>query len=407
MQPAGVLAHPLLEPSGLPIPPLVLAAIGVLVVLGAALAPRSAPAAAPDVAAPRLGWPGVLGRLFGVAVLLAAIAAGRLGRNEVTDNLAPALIVGVGWPVMVALSALIGRVWDRVDPWDTLAQVAAPLSGDRDDEPGDVERDVWWALPATTALVWYLGAYRQALLPQSVATALGVYTIITVAGCLAVGRRRWLERAEAVGLLLRWIGLIRRRRLVGWAAPEGADVVVGVVAGGLLFGMLRSSRLLNPLIFGLPQVPAEAVGVAVLAAVGAAVVWFAERACRRVGAAGTAAAAAIPVIAGLAIAGAMVRGQLLLALQLLPAVASDPLGRGWDLFGTADLQIVPNPLGDALHAGVQVAVLVLGGAAAGVIARQRAVLQTATAQAARQAASVTAWLVSLLVAGGILAVAAG
>lgn len=409
MQPAPVLAHPLLEPGGLPVPPLVLAAVGVLLVLAVMLLPRPEPAPAPALTQPRLGWPAIIGRAIGTTVLLGAIAAGYIGRNVVTENIAPVLVFGVGWPLLVAAAAALGRVWDQVDPWDTLARAGAPLTGDpASDDPGAGEsaEAVWWAVPGASALVWYLGAHGEALLPRSVATALASYTIITLAGCLALGRRQWLLRAEIVGVLLGWIGLIRRRRLLGWSPPAGAHIVLGVLAGGLLFGMLRYSRLLNPLIFSIPQVPAQTVGVAVFAAAGAAVMWAADRACRRAGAGGAAAAAVVPMIAGLVIAGAMVRGQLVLALQLLPAVASDPLGRGWDLFGTADLPISTNPLGDPLHFGLQVLVLVGAGAAGGVIARDRAVLQTASSQAARQATSVTAWLVSLLVGGGILAVTA-
>ena len=253
MQPLTVLGHPLLEAGGLPLPPVVLASVAVLVVLGTALLPRSTPRPAPDLTHPHLGAPAVAGRVVGLLVLLVAVIVGRTGRNEVAGNLAPALIVGAGWPLLVAASAVLGRVWDRLDPWDTMARAAAPLVGDREE---DGAGHVWWAMPAAAALVWYLAAYRQALLPRTVATALLLYTVVTLAGCLALGRRRWLDGAEIIGILLRWIGLIPRRRLLAWTPPSGAAALLGLVAGGLLFAPLRASTLLNPLIFGLPQVPA-------------------------------------------------------------------------------------------------------------------------------------------------------
>lgn len=406
-----VLAHPLLETGGLPLPPLVLAAVAVLVVLAVSLRPlghqrRTDPPRATDVQVAgdaSLAGGAIAGRVLALVILLGAIAAGLVGRNDPTANIAPALIVGVGWPLLVAASAVFGRVWHWLDPWDSLARLAAPLTGDRGEEAASA---VWLAVPGAAALVWYLGAYRQALLPRSVAVALGLYTIVTLAGCLAMGRRWWLKRAEVVGILLRWIGLIRRRRLETWAAPDGAAVVLGLVAGGLLFAMLRYSRLLNPLVFGLPNVPAEAVGVAVLALAGAAVVWVGERACRRVEAAGTVAAAVVPVVAGLALAAAMVRGQLLLALQLLPRLASDPLGRGWDLFGTADLPLAPNPLGDTVRTAVQLGVLVAAGAAGALVARRRAALDVPSGGRARRAVTAATGVISLLVAAGVLATTA-
>jgi hypothetical protein len=56
----------------------------------------------------------------------------------------------------------------------------------------------------------------------------------------------------------------------------------------------------------------------------------------------------------------MARNRLFTSLQLLPVLASDPFGFGWDLFGTADWALNPAPLG---HIGLplaQIAVLVAG-----------------------------------------------
>ena len=403
MQPLTVLGHPLLETAGLPLPPLVLAALAVLVVLGAALLPRSTPRAAPDLSPARLGAAAVAGRVVGLLVLVIAVVVGRTGRNEVAANLAPALVVGAGWPLLVAASALLGRVWDRLDPWDTLARTTAPLAGHREEDGGG---HVWWAVPAAAALVWYLAAYRQALLPRTLATALILYTVVTLAGCLAFGRQRWLHGAEIIGLLLRWIGLIPRRRLLAWTPPSGAAVVLGLVAGGLLFAPLRASTLLNPLIFGLPQVPAEWVGVAITAALGAAVGWGGHRASRRAGAPAAAAVALVPLVAAVALTSSLVRGQLILALQLLPGLLSDPLGRGWDLFGTADLRLAQRPVSATAVEGVQAGLLMLGGAVAGTLGRQRAALQAATTNQARRGATAAALMSSVIVAAGVLATTA-
>lgn len=403
MQTLTVLAHPLLETGGLPLPPLALAAVAVLAVLGAALLPRSAPRPAPEATSPRLGAAAVVGRVVGLLVLVVAVVAGRTGRNEVARNLAPALIVGAGWPVLVAASAVLGRVWDRLDPWDSLARAAAPLAGDREEEAGG---HVWWAVPGAAGLVWYLAAYRQALLPQTVATALILYTVVTLAGCLALGRQRWLHRAEVIGILLRWIGLIPRRRLLGWDPPSGAAVVLGLVAGGLLFAPLRASALLNPLIFALPQVPAEWVGVAVTATLGAALGWAGHRAAARRGTPAVAAVALVPMVAAVALTAALHRGQLLLAAQLLPGLVSDPLGRGWDLFGTAGLPQAQQRVSASVLEGVQAGVLLVGGAVAGSVSRQRAALQAATANHARRATTSVALMISVIVAAGVLAATA-
>jgi hypothetical protein len=56
----------------------------------------------------------------------------------------------------------------------------------------------------------------------------------------------------------------------------------------------------------------------------------------------------------------MARNRMFVSLQLLPSLASDPLGLGWDLFGTAGGAIDPNPLGTTGLAVVQALVLLIG-----------------------------------------------
>jgi hypothetical protein len=59
--------------------------------------------------------------------------------------------------------------------------------------------------------------------------------------------------------------------------------------------------------------------------------------------------------------------------QTALALASDPLGRGWDLFGTAEWQISYSALSTRTIAYVQVGAVVLGHVAGVVLAHDRAV----------------------------------
>jgi hypothetical protein len=69
------------------------------------------------------------------------------------------------------------------------------------------------------------------------------------------------------------------------------------------------------------------------------------------------------MVAAIALAVSMARGRLFTSIALFPRFASDPLGLGWDLFGSADRH-VPPPLTEPQLAVVQLAVL-LGGVVAG------------------------------------------
>jgi hypothetical protein len=386
-----VLAHPLVSADALPLPPVAVAAIAVVAVLVTATRPAR-PAAAqvepePEPK-PHRGAQAVM-----IALLVLAVFAGRAGANQVTRNIAPALIVGAGWPLLVGLSALFGQWWHRANPWDGLARLFAPLT--RDQDAAGSATSVWAAAVTAAALAWYLYAFRTALLPRSVGAAVAVYTIVTVGGCLVLGRATWLSRVEVVSIFAGWVARLRRGGLLVWEVPAGAATVLGILAGGSLFGLVRYTRLLNPLVFGLPaEVPAETVGVALAALMAVALLVVVRRAD---GGSGTVVAAVVPVAAGLALAASLVRGQALIAVQLLPILASDPLGRGWDLLGTAGWTPNPNPLGDTWHVVVQVLLIAAGGVAGAQVAR----LRSPNRNGGLWPATVT---VAVLVTAGVLAI---
>lgn len=392
----SVLAHPLTEADALPLAPVAVAAIAVVVVLLTATRPvKGSLHVPPDTRAPRpVGW----AQAIAVAVLAVVIVAGRTGASRVTQNIAPALVVGAGWPLVVALTAVVGPLWQRLNPWDGLARVFIPLTHD-ERHPGDAA-DVRPALVTAGALVWYLFAYPGGLLPRSVGAAVGLYSLVTVAGCLALGRATWLSRFEIVTIFLSWVGKIRRRRLVAWYVPRGAAPVMGVLTGGFLFGLVRYSRMLNPLVFDQQVLPPETAGLLIASGLAVVLLVLTRRWEERGESSGTAVAATVPVAAGLALAASLVRGQALIAAQLLPALASDPLGRGWNLFGTAGWQPHPNPLGDTWHVVLQVGLIAAGGIAGAQVARRRA----ATTERGRLWPALTT--VTVLVTAGVLAVTA-
>ncbi|MGH2920618.1 MAG: hypothetical protein ACRDKU_00925, partial [Gaiellaceae bacterium] len=266
-----VLAHPLTEPFQLPVSPLVSAWACTAAVLLVAFAwPRAQaiPAAVSERETaswnPALSGPRLVARLVAAALLVLCILAGRLGTADELENLAPALIVGAAWPLLVLTSALAGPIWRWTDPWDTLARTGRSASAD---EPS---RAVWPAALVALPWVWYLSAYGDTLDPRSVGAALALYTVFTVAGCLALGRKRWLSSAEPLGIVLSWIALLPRGRLPAWDPPLGAKALLGALAGGVLFGAARRSELWGDLNTSDHAQLAAAAGVVGAAGLGAA-----------------------------------------------------------------------------------------------------------------------------------------
>jgi hypothetical protein len=333
------LATPSAHPGGatphvaVPIGIVVLAAVAAVVVVAVAVPPRADARAGVRAEEVTASWWGELSRAqwvvraTGLVVMLLAVIAGRLGADNELENLAPALTVGAGLPLLVVGCLVVGRLWRWVDPWDTLARLVVP--GDRSTTPGHV----WPAVAVVLPWLWYLGVYPRPLDPRAVGLALASYTVVTLAGCLALGRVRWLASSEPFGALLSWVGLLPRLRLTAWQPPAGAATLLGVVISGLLFGALRRTGLWSPVAV-LPQATLYATA-AFLAA--CAIGGTAAHLAARIGSPEQRAAVAralVPVAAGVAIAVSLARNRLFNSVQILPGLAGDPLGRGWDLLGT-------------------------------------------------------------------------
>ena len=97
--------------------------------------------------------------------------------------------------------------------------------------------------------------------------------------------------------------------------------------------------------------------------------WLEKRWAARRGAAGSVAATLVPMLAAYAVATHLRR--LLNSVQLVWRLASDPFGREWDLFGTADALVDGQLLSVAQLRWTAVAVLVLGGVLGAVVLRRR------------------------------------
>jgi hypothetical protein len=351
------LAHPLTEPFQLPVSPLVAATLGAGLVLLVALAvPQGTSGSEQE---PESSWAGSLGRAqlvtrgVAVALLALAIAAGRLGVDDELENLAPALVVGALWPLLALASITVGPVWRWADPWDSVARV---LSREPEDSPGHV----WPAVLIAVPWVWYLSASRDTLDPRSVGAFLALYTVLTLSGALAVGRVRWLGSAEPLGILLAWMALLPRRRLADWTPPRGAEALLGVFLGGILFGAVRRSELWGDLNTAEETELYAAVGVVSFCAVGAGVLVLMAMAAAQGGGRGAAARASVPAVAGIIVAVAMDQNRLTTSIQLLPSLLGDPFGQGWDLFGRSGAGLDPAPLGVRGLLAAQLAVLVAG-----------------------------------------------
>jgi hypothetical protein len=344
-----------------------------------------------------------------VGLLALTFATALFGTTIELLNFAPTFIYVTFWLGIPLLSVLFGNVWSVLSPWRALADAAVWVLelGGREARPVLEWSERWGRYPAVAGLFAFvaleLTSTRPAY-PRTLAVAVALYSYWAVAGMAVYGRDAWTRGGEgfavAFGLLARIAPFAAREGsvvirwpftgLAGDDRTPGALLFVAVMLGSTSFdGFSRSSTwqdLIGNLRANLADSSQRTVDLAitfvnlgglVLFIVGVLATYLlAVALIERIGRVGRSLVPdfvlpLVPIAAAYMIAHYftlfLVQGQFIITL------ASDPFGKGWDLFGTADFApnltiVAPNTVWY-----VQVAALTVGHVAGLAIAHDRAV----------------------------------
>lgn len=347
-------------------------------------------------------------RALASGMLLLVIVAGLFGNQDPIRNIAPVMIWIIGWVGLAFLSVLLGDVWKLVNPWNAVFALAE-LCCRRvraDTVLGFARRYPQWlaAWPAFLLLIvfaWMELVWSGRNDPAALAVALAAYSALTFFGMALFGRQTWLAQGEMFTLVF---GTFARFGPLA-AIPQG--IRLRMPAAGLLtdqpatFSMVALVvALLATVTFdGLLETPLWArVDLAVLdwasepsfgtvpilredqmvrlvrsvALVAFILLFLAAYAvvCRLTSAAvgkhaaptGVVLRSFVLTLVPIAIAYHVAHYFSLFFLggQYVIPLISDPLGRGWDLFGTAQYQLDIGLVTPRLQWSVAVIAVVLG-----------------------------------------------
>jgi hypothetical protein len=336
---------------------------------------------------------GVL-KLVSVGLLLLVLAAGFFGNQDPARNFAPTFIWIVWWVGFVYVAALVGNVWPVLNPWSAILAGLELLSrwlGGRSPLCLELPYPSWLGrLPAIASFIlfaWFELIAESGKSPTVLATAVLAYSALTLAGMMAFGRDVWLRHGEAFSLAFEAFG---RFAPIGLAdvpepgpapprwhlRPYGTALIAttpcrlsltafilvmlstvtfdGVKETPLWGELLRSIALtsaLHPVIRLIHDLGFELTVVLETIVLALFPLIFLSAYLGFAWLTGRASGGARPVteIAGLfvwslvpiAIAYHLAHylSYLLIAGQLFIPLASDPFGRGWNLFDTADYEV--------------------------------------------------------------------
>jgi hypothetical protein len=277
-----------------------------------------------------------------------------------------------GWVGLAILSAVLGPVWQFLDPFSTLhdlgAWVLARLGVGGWDPAEYPERLGRWPAAIGFAVFVWLELVLFAG-PATLFVVIVGYTAFTLAMMAQFGRDAWRSRGETFTVWFRLLGRLAPFALVdehggvrrrpfgsglmepGWTWADVTLIALGV--GSILFDGLSQTQIFFDL-FGAPSV---VVNTVLLAGFLGIIVAAAGAVGRIVGLAAT-GAGLLPIAIGYLVAHYFT--YLLIDGQRILIAISDPFQRGWDLFGTAFHAPTSDFLAPGLVWTVQLAAVVGG-----------------------------------------------
>ena len=220
--PAAVYAHGFGERYDLPLPLGYFAVGGGLaVVLSFAVIGFFVGAAASDSGYPRLnlfrGRPlrilltgpvyGLL-RTAALFLFLLVIATGLFGTQRPVNNLTPTFVWIIWWVGMGFAVALLGNLWQVVNPWKTIFDLAETIyrrfkpQGELDGGRNYPESwGVWPAVILFFAFAWIENALPDAAAPALLAGLIIAYSLLTLGGMYLFGPQQWLRQGEVFSVI--------------------------------------------------------------------------------------------------------------------------------------------------------------------------------------------------------------
>jgi hypothetical protein len=373
----------------------------------------------------------VFAGLVGVGLLVLTVYAGLEGVQSPQANFAPTFIYVIFWVGLVPASILLGDVFRAFNPWRAIARgtgwlvsrVRGPLPAPFR-YPERLGR--WPAVIGLLGFTWIELAYTSGDDPSTLAIAALVYSAVTLVAIACFGTEAWIARGEAFSVYFNLFSRISavdvRDGRLGLRAPLGAltrlapgpgtiallVVMIGTVAfDGASEGQpwtdvapdiqdfFTSIGFSLGTALELTFTVGMAIGLALVAAVYLLGIAGVRTVDRRPF--GEIARAYVHTLVPIAAVYVIAHYFSLLAYngQAIAYLASDPLGEGSNLFGTADATIDYGVIGATAIWYVQVGVLVAGHVCGLVLAHDRAL---AMYEKARAATTSQYWMLAVMVA---------
>lgn len=311
-------------------------------------------------------------------MLVILVLAGFFGSRDPLANPLPLTIWTLWWVGLTFAQAMFGNVWALLNPWVAPYRFLARATGGRPLFSYPTWLGYWPATMAFLAFAWFELIDPAPDDPARLATAVLVYSGITLVGMRLFGETAWVAKAECFSVFFAFVAQLSPLRVGGgdrrWLslAYPGASFIDRdpLPASGVLFVLLTLAAVsfdglnetfwwlglggINPLEFpgrtavtGRNSLGLLAMWAALAVAYGIAVT-LGIRLAGRPGewnrSVGVFVLSILPISVGYHFAHYLT--AFLVNAQYAAAAWSDPFARGWDLLGLVDRHVTVSFLSD-------------------------------------------------------------
>lgn len=137
-----------------------------------------------------------------IVTLVLLIWACFFGTKNPVDNLSTTFIWVIWWTGIGLFSAFVGNIWSLINPWKTIYEWAEILLGRKKSQRNDgiwcypQILDVWPAVISILILAWVENVFTGSTKPVFLGFAILIYSVVTWAGMIAVGKNIWLKNFD-------------------------------------------------------------------------------------------------------------------------------------------------------------------------------------------------------------------
>lgn len=175
-------------------------------------------------------------RALGCALFALSLATGFFGHPDAYANLIVTMVWVLWWVGMAFLCALVGDLWEIVNPLPALYRGAVRAIGSRESLgwPYPARLGAWPAVAVFLAFAWAELVWAEADVPRALATALLAYAAFSWTGMALFGVQAWCRHADAFALAFNVLGRFAPLELRGSTPTSPARLRLRPYGAGLL-----------------------------------------------------------------------------------------------------------------------------------------------------------------------------